>query len=200
MPQEANVKIRFDTKQAKSELRELNKLAAGGVGLRGAPDEPGGGGGGRLGGGVRRGLGAARTAATGGFFSGLSDIGGGAMAPITSLFKGLLGGRDIAAAANKQAFEQLPFDLIGHLGRIPEGLPELHKHKKSLILEGLEGRRIAERDPRFLTQEGKETSTALHGIKGVGFSAPGLTDLPGILGNAIKQGMEDLAKKLRGFR
>ncbi len=169
MAEEANVKVRLDTKTAKSELRGLSKLASAGVG---------GIAGGIAGGLLARGRGIAtaplRQAGAAVSSSALGIVSGPLNQFLASFKSAILGGLDMKAQANKMAFEQLPFDLIGKLGKIPPGVVELHKHKKALILEGLEGRRLAERDSNLnVTKDiqDKVIKTVAEVAVGSGFAA-----------------------------
>lgn len=194
MAQEAIVKITLDTKQAKAELRDLNKLAAGGVSRVGGGGGGGGGGFGRVGSFLMGGAlgGATFGALRGSVSAGATDILTETFGPaITSITNSVFQGRNLEAQANKAAFEQLPFRLIGHLGRVPRGVIELHKHKKALILEGLNGRRIADDSGLFATAEGNITKIAVE--------SPIIT-MKWIFNSAVKQVIRAIEKFGEGLK
>lgn len=192
---DANVKLRLDTKQAKSELRGLNKLAAGSLG--------------GVGGGIARGAGRAGSAGVGavrGAVSGsITDIAGGAMAPILNRIKSLLfGGKDLEASAIKEAFTQFSpatlrrFADEGGPRPADERVFEFRRKRAERRLGG--ARKGAEHRP-FMTNFGKTVDRTFTGVAGPGFNMPGLASfgpwLKGVVNEAVKGAVKHEADRIR---
>jgi len=147
MAKDANVKVRINTKQAKSDLRGLNRTAQGAAG--------------GIGGGIRSRIGGSLAAGAAGGFgaaaavrgvasAGVSDLAGNAFGPTMAHIKNLMfQGVDIESRAGAQAFETLPFRLFDQLGGIPPGTLELFKARRERFAQPLRGRRLAEASGKF---------------------------------------------------
>ena len=149
MAQEAKVKLTLDTDQAKAELRELSKLAAGvGGGIGGAAQKSSlaGFGGGLVGGALGSVLGSLKSSLAGSF----GDVIGAATGPLSaSLQTALFQGADIDAKASELARAQLPLQALGRGSLSLEAGVRIQENLKRPILHTLQGARMVESDPRF---------------------------------------------------
>ncbi len=149
---EAKVRVRLDTRQAKGDLRGLTRAAAGVAG--------------RVGGGIRRavgrglgavglgaGIGTGLAAVRGATQSGLGDVIGEAFGGIgAELAQTLLGDLDEKAKASRTAREETiqAFGAIaGQTGKVPPGAQNYFNQIRSLRLQEEKGRELFERDERF---------------------------------------------------
>jgi hypothetical protein len=153
--QEAKVKVRLDTREAKGDLRGLSREAsrtAGrvGAGLRGAVSQ--GMGLGRsigIGAGIGTGLAAVKGASSSGFGDVIGEAFGGIGASLNEFF---LGDVDDKARASKAAREETiqAFGAIaGHTGQIPPGATNFFNQVRSVRMEEERGRSMFEQDDRF---------------------------------------------------
>ena len=184
---EAKVRVKLDTREAKGELRGLTHSARAAAG--------------RVGAGIRRtvgrglgavglgaGIGAGLAAVRGATASGFGDVIGESLGAIgAQLSRAVLGELPSDARAAKSAREDTiaAFGAIaGHTGRIPPGAKNYFDQIKALRFEQEEGRRLFEEDTKF------------HG--------PGIEKLmdrimEGI-GKLLTQAVDALAEKLNPFR
>jgi len=154
MADEAKVKVRLDTKQAKSELRGLNKLAAGSAAVIG------GAAGGVVGGALGRAAGAAGGAAKGAvtrsIFGPAGDIFAGAFGGAGArLEESVFGDTNLKALAAKMARGDLPKRLLGaqktEAGqkRVRDAALPGHLIRTARNLEDLQGARRFLQAPEF---------------------------------------------------
>ena len=183
---DARVRVRLDTDQAKAELADLQGRAektSGNVsgGIRRA---------------LRRGLGAVGVGAAfqagvstvkGATSSGFGDLVGELLSPLAAqLNETILGDLDDEARATKAAREQLISSfgqVIGHTNNIPAGAQQLFDQTKQIMMEKERGRSLVEQDERFgLNTDPKDVIARI--IEG--------------FGNAVKAGLQWFWQKLTG--
>lgn len=161
---EARIRVRLDTRQARSDLREMAKegqTTAGRVG-------------GRLRAGISRGLGlvgagaaigAGVQAVRGATAGGIGDIVGEALGPLGSLLReSTLGKMPAEARATKSAREET-IGAFGHVtgitGKIPEAAPRFFEAVRDIRLDVERGRDKIATDSRFATEAGAEIQKAV---------------------------------------
>ena len=150
--EEAKVRVRLDTRQAKSDLRGLTRNAAAtagrvGAGIRGAVGRGLGAVG--LGGGIGVGLAAVRASTSSGLGDVVGEIFGGIGAQLNEFF---LGDMDDGARADKAARDETiqAFGLLTQGGtRMPPGAVNYWTQRQSMLLEAEKGRSMFEQDERF---------------------------------------------------
>ena len=172
MTNDAKVRVRLDTRQAKGDLKSMTTEAARtakrvGGRIRGAVGGALGAVG--LGGGIATGMAAVKGATASGFGDALSESFGGIGAMIE---RKLLGDKGSEARADSRAREETinAFAAVaGHTGKIPAGAKSFFDQVRTLRLEEEKGKKMFEEDERFRSVSLSETTAQiLDGLKEIG--------------------------------